>query len=40
MPQISQIFGNVVVANLPMITLLSAVVSFLWFRIRSRASLV
>jgi putative transposase len=39
MPQISQIFGNVVVAHLPMITFLSAIVSFLSFRIRSRASL-
>jgi putative transposase len=39
MPQISQIFGNVVVAHLPMITFLSAIVSFLSFRIRKRASL-
>jgi putative transposase len=39
MPQISQIFGNVVVAHLPMITFLSAIVSFLSFRVRSRASL-
>jgi hypothetical protein len=39
MPQISQIFGNVVVPHLPMITFLSAIVSFLSFRIRSRASL-
>jgi hypothetical protein len=37
MPQISQIFGNVVVAHLPMIIFLSAIVSFLSFR--SRASL-
>ena len=39
MPQISQFFGNVVVAHLPMITFLSAIVSFLSFRIRSRAAL-
>jgi hypothetical protein len=39
MPQISRIFGNVVVAHLPMIPFLSAIVSFLSFRIRSRASL-
>jgi len=39
MPQISQIFGNVVVAHPPMITFLSAIVSFLSFRIRSRAPL-
>lgn len=39
MPQISQTFGNVVAAHLPMITFLSAIVSFLSFRIRSRASL-
>jgi len=39
MPQISQIFGNVDVAHLPMITFLSAIVSFLSFRIRSRAPL-
>jgi hypothetical protein len=39
MPQISQTFGNVVVAHLPMITFLSPIVSFLSFRIRSRASL-
>jgi putative transposase len=39
MPQISQIFGNVVVAHLPMIIFLSAIASFLSFRIRSRASL-
>jgi hypothetical protein len=39
MPQISQIFDNVVVAHLPMIAFLSAIVSFLSFRIRSRASL-
>jgi hypothetical protein len=35
----SQIFGNVVVAYLPMITFLSAIVSVLSFRIRGRASL-
>jgi hypothetical protein len=39
MPQISQIFGDVVVAHRPMITLLAAVVSFLSFRIRSCVSL-
>jgi hypothetical protein len=39
MPQISQFFGNVVVAHLPMITFLSAIVSFLSFRIRSRGAL-
>jgi hypothetical protein len=39
MPQISQTFGNVVVPHLPMVTFLSAIVSFLSFRIRSRASL-
>jgi hypothetical protein len=39
MPQISQIFGNVVVAHLPMITFLSAIVFFISFRIRSRTSL-
>jgi putative transposase len=39
MPQIWQIFGNVAVANLPMITFLSAIVSFLSFRVRSRAAL-
>jgi hypothetical protein len=32
-------FGNAVVAHLPMMTFLSAVVSFLSFRIRSRAAL-
>jgi putative transposase len=39
MPQILQIFGNVVVAHLPMIPFLSAIVSFFSFRIRSRAAL-
>jgi len=39
MPQISQIFGAVVVTHLPMITFLSVMVSFLSFRVRSRASL-
>jgi hypothetical protein len=39
MPQKSQIFGNTVVAHLPMFTFLSVMVSFLSFRVRSRASL-
>jgi len=39
MPQIPQIFGDVVVAHRPMVTFLSTIVSFLSLRIRSRATL-
>ena len=39
MPQIPQIFGDVVVAHRPMVTFLSTIVSFLSLRICSRATL-